>query len=359
MRANEGLRRLRSDKAVNVPYALLSQSFRKIAIEALYPEDRATLAGWEHRVAALSGKPESLWRIAEWFTGDGRNYRKLREAKAIASLETQEGQVVLVPAACSLTRLPRGRGRRGAAGRSGAARRSSSPRTSRGDTPSTACARARRCIRRSSCGSPAASTPRTSTRRPPRSRREAASPTSMRCPVGFPVKIPVADLSPEFRPARRSGADRGAERPAGSVAVRQHGEDREPLGRDARPRRRTRRPGHRRDRAGHAGGALRLRHRLPRRADRALADAGARGADGRAERALPGGPVGRGRGVAQRPGPDDPPVPDRGRRGRRQLPLVPRQLGLSGTSARTAATRTGRSSCRCTRTPSTPPSGAR
>ncbi len=93
VRANEGLRRLRSDKAVNVPYILLSQSFRKIAIEALYPEDRATLVGWEHRVTALPGKPESLWRIAEWFTGDGRNYRQLRETK------------------CQSDRLPRDAGR--------------------------------------------------------------------------------------------------------------------------------------------------------------------------------------------------------------------------------------------------------
>ena len=97
LQGNGGLRRLRTDRYVRVPYRLLSQSFRKIAIEALYPEDRATTSGWEHRVTGLTGSPESLWRIAEWFTGDGTNYRLLRKEGAIASLETRDGQVVVVP----------------------------------------------------------------------------------------------------------------------------------------------------------------------------------------------------------------------------------------------------------------------
>ena len=96
--SNQGLKkRLRKDSVVRVPYRLLSGAFRKIAIEALYPDDRATSAGWEHRVTALSGKPESLWRIAEWFTGDPAKYREIREASAIPSLETQPGQVVRIP----------------------------------------------------------------------------------------------------------------------------------------------------------------------------------------------------------------------------------------------------------------------
>ena len=90
-------RTLRSDSVVRVPYRLLSDPFRKIAIEALYPDDRATAAGWEHRVKALSGKPESLWRVAEWFSGDPAKYREIREAGSIASLETQEGQVIRIP----------------------------------------------------------------------------------------------------------------------------------------------------------------------------------------------------------------------------------------------------------------------
>ncbi len=96
LRGNGGLRRLRTDRYVRVPYRLLSQSFRRIAIEALFPGDQATPSGWVHRVTGLTGTPESLWRIAEWFTGNGTNYRLLRQDGAIASLETRDGQLVLI-----------------------------------------------------------------------------------------------------------------------------------------------------------------------------------------------------------------------------------------------------------------------
>ncbi len=90
-------RRLKPDTVVRVPYRLLSGAFRKIAIEALFPDDKATAEGWEHRVAALAGKPESLWKVSEWFTGDPGKYREIREAGAIVSLETQPGQVIRIP----------------------------------------------------------------------------------------------------------------------------------------------------------------------------------------------------------------------------------------------------------------------
>jgi N-acetylmuramoyl-L-alanine amidase len=96
-RQNGGLKYLRNGVFIRVPYRLLSGTYQKIAIEALFPDDRATPDGWEHRVASLTGKPESLWRIAEWFTGDGANYRDIRSSDGIASLETSPGQVILIP----------------------------------------------------------------------------------------------------------------------------------------------------------------------------------------------------------------------------------------------------------------------
>jgi N-acetylmuramoyl-L-alanine amidase len=94
---NGGLKVLRKGAFVRVPYRLLAGNYQKIAIETLFPDDRATPTGWEHRVTSLTGRPESLWRIAEWFTGDGANYREIRRTDGIASLETTAGQVVLVP----------------------------------------------------------------------------------------------------------------------------------------------------------------------------------------------------------------------------------------------------------------------
>jgi N-acetylmuramoyl-L-alanine amidase len=197
--ANEGLRRLRADKAVNVPYGLLTQSFRKVAIEALYPDDRPTLAGWEHRVAALSGKPESLWRIAEWFTGDGRNYRKLREVKALASLETQEGQVVLIPAELLSPAF------REAAAAAAPPAETTPPALEFGSD-----AQGRYALYRLRKGEALYSavvvrfTGRVHAEDVNAKAAEIAARSGVTdvhaMPVGFPVKIPIADLSPEFRP---------------------------------------------------------------------------------------------------------------------------------------------------------------
>ena len=96
--ANGGARVLRREAFVRVPYARLSGNFRKIAMEAVFPSDAADVTGWFHHVTAPAGQPESLWRIAEWFTGDGRKYREIRDAGRIASLETEKGQVVRIPA---------------------------------------------------------------------------------------------------------------------------------------------------------------------------------------------------------------------------------------------------------------------
>ncbi len=94
---NPGIRLIRPDVFVYVPYRLLSDNYRRIAMEALFPGDRADPQGWTHVVAAPAGHPESLWRIAEWFTGDGANYREIRSVGKIASLETEVGQVVRIP----------------------------------------------------------------------------------------------------------------------------------------------------------------------------------------------------------------------------------------------------------------------
>lgn len=94
---NAGMNLLRKDVFVRVPYRLLSANYRRIAMEALFPEDHGDAREWTHLVTAPAGHPESLWRIAEWFTGDGTNYRSIREEQKIASLPTEPGQAVRIP----------------------------------------------------------------------------------------------------------------------------------------------------------------------------------------------------------------------------------------------------------------------
>lgn len=96
--AGGAVRLLRRDVYVRIPYRLLTENYRRIAMEALFPRDRADVGGWVHRVEGWSRQPESLWRIAEWFTGDGSNYREIRAAGSIPSLQTEIGQTVRIPA---------------------------------------------------------------------------------------------------------------------------------------------------------------------------------------------------------------------------------------------------------------------
>lgn len=98
-RANGGVRRLKRGVRYRVPFDLLSRGNQEAAIRALLPKDQATADGWQHRVAssARGRKAESLWIIAEWFTGDGENHRVLRQANSLTSNVIRPGQTILVP----------------------------------------------------------------------------------------------------------------------------------------------------------------------------------------------------------------------------------------------------------------------
>ncbi len=92
---NSDLKLFRREVFVRVPYRLLSDTYKKIAIEALFPSDRGDPIGWTHVVGSSKGKPETLWRIAEWFTGNGAHYRDIRTD---GSVVTEAGQTVRIPA---------------------------------------------------------------------------------------------------------------------------------------------------------------------------------------------------------------------------------------------------------------------
>ena len=72
-RANGGVRRLKRGVRYKVPFDLLPERSQQAAIRALLPKDQATAEGWKHQVASSSRSrdAESLWSIAEWFTGAG------------------------------------------------------------------------------------------------------------------------------------------------------------------------------------------------------------------------------------------------------------------------------------------------
>lgn len=89
---------LRAGMIVRVPFNLLRPKLQRDIIETLFPTDRLTAAGWTHTVVAGRGiEGESLWKIAEWFTGDGANYSAIRKASPRQGLSTRKGDVILIP----------------------------------------------------------------------------------------------------------------------------------------------------------------------------------------------------------------------------------------------------------------------
>ena len=89
--------KLTSEDSVRVPFALLRPALKRSVLAALFPADKQSGDGWRHVVVGAGVEGESLWNIAEWFTGQGENYAALRKANPQQSLSTHAGDVILIP----------------------------------------------------------------------------------------------------------------------------------------------------------------------------------------------------------------------------------------------------------------------
>ncbi len=98
-RANGGSL-LRAGRLYRIPYDSLSESLQVQVFLALFPEDRLEGDAWVH-VAGRGTLPtyqESLWALAEWLTGDGRQYTLIQEASGLEDVTLASGQSARVPA---------------------------------------------------------------------------------------------------------------------------------------------------------------------------------------------------------------------------------------------------------------------
>jgi len=96
--ANNGSRRLLAGFWYRLPLESLSESQRRATLSALFPKDGGDARGWRHRVGVYEGLPdETLWRIAERFTGGGQNYRAIRASNGLQDNTVQPGQNLLIP----------------------------------------------------------------------------------------------------------------------------------------------------------------------------------------------------------------------------------------------------------------------
>ena len=85
-------------KTVRVPLAMLKPGLQRDVLTGVFLKDKNDAGNWRHVVIGGSGvEGESLWKIAEWFTGDGANYVEIRKANPAQKLSTRSGDVIVIP----------------------------------------------------------------------------------------------------------------------------------------------------------------------------------------------------------------------------------------------------------------------
>ena len=109
LQANGGRRQLLAGVRYRVPYAMLTDELKAHVLTTLFPHDERTAEAWRHRVrGAGAGRGEELWHIALWFTGRGELFRSLREVNPQAiEDELPPGSEIAIPAELLLPFLRR------------------------------------------------------------------------------------------------------------------------------------------------------------------------------------------------------------------------------------------------------------
>jgi len=82
-----------------IPYQALNDVSRRSAIAVLFPDDYWSEQGWIHFVTfgPETGGGETLWSIAEWFTGNGTLYSKVRAYNNKRKNVLYKGEKIVVP----------------------------------------------------------------------------------------------------------------------------------------------------------------------------------------------------------------------------------------------------------------------
>ncbi len=88
-------------RPVEVPWELLREEYRYLALRALFPADRWSprRKAWEHvpAKARVLTYGEGLWQVALWFTGRGENWEKIARFNGIPGPDLPGNRPVYVP----------------------------------------------------------------------------------------------------------------------------------------------------------------------------------------------------------------------------------------------------------------------
>ncbi len=236
---------------VVIPYASLNDDYKVKSIRALFPADDAGEGTWNHRVGEgrLPAAEESLWHLALWLTGRGENFAILADRNGIPGLIPRAGETIRIPGELLLPPFARlaglntatalalpdeeadaGDGFTEAEGESPEAQLDQAPPTLSVVPPAEGAellryatdARGRHAIYRLRRGEALYSavvvryTGRVDAAEVNEVARSIAERSGIRdvtdIPVGYPIRIPLDDLMPEYLPrddARRIAWERG------------------------------------------------------------------------------------------------------------------------------------------------------
>jgi N-acetylmuramoyl-L-alanine amidase len=98
MAANGGSQVLHANERYRVPFQLLANEVQVRAVRALFPQDKGQADGWRHEVRGVGPlERESIWQLALWFTGNGENFRAIREYNEFLDDDVPRGASVVIP----------------------------------------------------------------------------------------------------------------------------------------------------------------------------------------------------------------------------------------------------------------------
>jgi len=104
LRDANGGRPVEPGRAVEIPWKLLRNEYRYLALRTLFPRDAFRNGAWEHDPAQARALVYhvGLWQVAEWFTGKGENWQEIARFNGFAGPDVPPGRPVRIPAAMLL-----------------------------------------------------------------------------------------------------------------------------------------------------------------------------------------------------------------------------------------------------------------